>query len=106
MSARPALATLLLLAAAGAGCPSRELPPPPAWVADLPMVGTQIAKQWTRLASSGPEGLGAHVAPYVRDIVQLLLGELERFGFLLLYFFLAAVLLERVATPWQAHRRT
>ena len=31
MTARPALATLLLLAAAaGAGCPSRELPPPPA----------------------------------------------------------------------------
>ena len=29
MGARPALATLLLLAAAGAGRPSRELPPPP-----------------------------------------------------------------------------
>ena len=29
MGTRPALATLLLLAAAGAGCPSRELPPPP-----------------------------------------------------------------------------
>ena len=29
MGTRPALATLLWLAAAGAGCPSRELPPPP-----------------------------------------------------------------------------
>jgi len=71
---------------------SMELPPPPAWVADLPMVGPQIAEKWKRLASSGPEGLGAHVAPYARDIVQLVLGEMERFGFLLLDFFLAAVL--------------
>jgi predicted PurR-regulated permease PerM len=71
---------------------SMELPLPPAWVADLPLVGTQIKEQWTRLASSGPEGLGAQVAPYARDIVQLVLHELERFGLLLLDFFLAAVL--------------
>src|SRR5688572_18573918 len=71
---------------------SMELPQPPAWVADLPMVGTEIADQWTRLASSGPEGLGAQIAPYARYIVQLVLGELGRFGSLLLDFFLATAL--------------
>jgi predicted PurR-regulated permease PerM len=71
---------------------SIELPMPPAWVADLPMVGTQIAQRWARLASSGPEGIGAQVAPYARDIVELVLSQLERFGLLLLDFFLTAVL--------------
>src|SRR5262245_50349377 len=31
------------------------LPPPPGWVAGLPLVGAKLAAAWTRLSSAGPE---------------------------------------------------
>jgi predicted PurR-regulated permease PerM len=52
---------------------SRPLPPPPAWVPGLPLVGARITAEWQNLAGTGAEELAARVAPYVTDVARWLL---------------------------------
>lgn len=45
------------------------LPPPPAWVGDLPVFGERLSAAWAEEAGD-PERLGARVAPHVADAVH------------------------------------
>lgn len=80
------------IAAVGTHLREMELPQPPEWVSDLPMIGESIAAGWARLASAGPQGLGSQVAPYAAQLGGWLLEQLGRFGMLLVDFFLTALL--------------
>ena len=51
------------LTAAGKSVASNGLPPPPAWVGALPLVGERIATAWNQLAAGGTEGVFAKAMP-------------------------------------------
>ena len=45
----------------------RGLGPPPAWVANLPVVGERVTEKWAALSASGPEALVETLRPYARS---------------------------------------
>jgi predicted PurR-regulated permease PerM len=65
-----------------------RLPPPPAWIADLPVIGTPVADQWRLLAASSSGEIVGLVRPYVRTIGQWLVGAAGSLGGLILHLFL------------------
>lgn len=68
------------------------LPPPPAWVAGVPLVGAKLNDTWVRLSSGGPEGLATQIAPYASAVGRFVLGQLGSLGGTLLQFLLVVVL--------------
>lgn len=70
------------------GLVSRPLPPLPAWIGGLPLVGKKIAVEWQKLVGAPSEELAARVAPHARDIVRWLLAQAGGVGALLLQFLL------------------
>ncbi|HEX6811997.1 MAG TPA: AI-2E family transporter YdiK [Planctomycetota bacterium] len=64
------------------------LPPPPAWVASVPVVGTRAAEKWTELASAGPEGLPALVGPYLEQLGGWFVAQAGGVGRLAFHFVL------------------
>ena len=46
---------------------TKGLGPPPAWIDDIPLVGSQMAGEWQALAAGGPEALAAVLQPYGRS---------------------------------------
>jgi predicted PurR-regulated permease PerM len=70
---------------------ARPIPGLPDWVAGLPLVGTRIAAEWQKLASTSPDELAARVTPYLRDIARWLIVRAGGVGALLLQFLLTVV---------------
>ena len=68
------------------------LPPPPAWVGGLPLVGPKLQAAWAGLSSAGPEGLATQLTPYVSGVAGFLLGRLGGLGGTLLQFLLVVIL--------------
>ncbi len=71
---------------------SNGLPPPPAWVERIPLAGRQIAQEWTRLATSSHQDLAATVQPYVRGVVEWIVGSVGGAGRTLLHLALVLVI--------------
>jgi predicted PurR-regulated permease PerM len=65
-----------------------RMPPPPAWVADLPVIGTPVAEKWRHLAASSTGEIVALVRPYIRTSAQWLVGAAGSVGGLILHLFL------------------
>ena len=60
-----------------------RVPPPPAWVRDMPLVGERAAQGWEGFAALGPEDLRARLEPYRRSIAGWIL---QRAGGLAVFF--------------------
>jgi predicted PurR-regulated permease PerM len=71
---------------------SFTVPSPPAWVAELPLVGPNLAAEWATLAAASREDLAAQAAPYVRSVIQWFAGRAGGVGLTLLHFLLTAVI--------------
>lgn len=56
------------------------LPPPPAWLRQLPLVGEQTAQAWEQIAAKGIQELAAKVAPYAGDITKWFVAEVGNVG--------------------------
>jgi predicted PurR-regulated permease PerM len=69
-----------------------ELVELPAWIANLPVVGTQIAEAWAELATWGPEELTAKLEPYARGMVSWFVVEVGGFGIVALQFLLTIII--------------
>jgi len=41
-----------------------SVPPPPAWVESLPVVGAKVVKQWQHVVVIGPQGVSESLTPY------------------------------------------
>ncbi len=74
------------------GVGSLTLPPPPEWVAHLPLVGERIAAEWQTAATRGPEGIARQLAPYAKGVSSWLLAEAGSVGMLALHLLLTIVL--------------
>ena len=68
------------------------LPPPPDFVARLPVVGEKIAAHWTAVASGGAESLVGRLKPYASGIGKWAVAEAGTVGFIFVQFFLVVVL--------------
>jgi len=68
------------------------IPPPPEWLAGVPMVGEKVAAGWRNLASQGPEGLSAQVLPYANGFIRWFVGQLGGAGSMILQFLLTVVI--------------
>jgi predicted PurR-regulated permease PerM len=65
-----------------------HLPPPPAWVVGLPLVGGRAAAAWRDLEG---DALGVTLAPYAQGIAAWLLARLGSFGALALQLVLTVI---------------
>ncbi|MCX5833455.1 MAG: AI-2E family transporter YdiK [Deltaproteobacteria bacterium] len=68
------------------------LPPPPGWVGGLPLIGPRLAAGWQDLASAGPEGLYASLAPYAGKVVNWFVGQAGSVGMIVVQFLLTVVI--------------
>jgi len=64
------------------------IPPPPDWLARLPLVGPSLTDQWQQLSAIGHDELVARAAPYAQAAVQWLAGRVGGLGLLVLNFLL------------------
>jgi predicted PurR-regulated permease PerM len=69
-----------------------ELPPPPPWLGDLPMVGERLKLTWEQAVASGAKGLIAQLAPYLDDIARWFVSQAGSAGFVFVQFLLTALL--------------
>ena len=69
-----------------------SIPPPPARVAALPLVGSRLAAHWQQLASATPEDVSAHLAPYAREFVLWFVGQVGNIGLLVVQFLLTVIM--------------
>ena len=69
-----------------------KVPPPPDWVAGLPLIGSKLQHFWEGAAATGIEDYSARLAPYARTSTQWLINEAGDFGLLFLQFLLVVVI--------------
>lgn len=67
---------------------SNGLPPPPGWVAGLPLVGEKIAAFWAEHAAAGTSGLIAALTPYAGETGKWVFAQVGSLGGMLIQFLL------------------
>ena len=71
---------------------SMQVPPPPAWVANLPLVGERVAAIWQQVAVEGYSEIAARLAPYVKDIGRWIVGHAGSAGAVFVQLLLTVIL--------------
>jgi predicted PurR-regulated permease PerM len=71
---------------------SFKLPPPPAWLASLPLVGAKAVELWERVATVGIQDATVRVAPYAGGVIRWFAAQLGSVGVLLVEFLLTIIL--------------
>lgn len=71
---------------------ARGLPPAPAWLAELPVVGPKIREAWDQLASAGPAGLAAQLEPYFGKLTLWFVARAGGAGRLAFEFLLTVIM--------------
>ena len=67
---------------------SLGLPPPPSWLADVPLVGPRAVEAWQEVGDTGVRDLLQKVQPYAGTITQWFVGAVGSFGMVLVQFLL------------------
>ena len=69
-----------------------KVPPPPHWLAGLPVVGDKLQQFWQQFAAAGIEDLAARLAPYASVVTQWFAAEIGSFGLLFLQLMLTVII--------------
>jgi predicted PurR-regulated permease PerM len=69
-----------------------RLPPPPAWVEQLPMVGPRVSRAWNDIVVAAPAELAQKLEPYARDMGRWLIANIGSVGTLIVQFLLTVVI--------------
>ncbi len=69
--------------------PTVKIPPPPAWLEKIPMIGASTIERWQQFAAISPEDLSKHLAPYASKVVAWFVGQAGNFSLLVLHFLLS-----------------
>jgi predicted PurR-regulated permease PerM len=72
--------------------PNLRVPPPPPWLAGVPLVGPRAAERWLALAAMQPAELNAAMAPHVRTALAWFADKAGGFGSMVLHFLLTVVI--------------
>ncbi|KAB2922363.1 MAG: AI-2E family transporter YdiK [Dechloromonas sp.] len=76
------------LAATAQGVVDNGLPPPPAWLAGLPLIGERLDALWQQFAAGGAGGLVAMLTPYAASTGKWALAQVGGLGGMLIQFLL------------------
>ena len=68
-----------------------QLPPAPAWLGSLPVIGQQGTQLWLELTSGGAETLMARIVPYASGLTQWFVAQVGSFGVVFVEFLLTVV---------------
>jgi predicted PurR-regulated permease PerM len=80
------------LTAAGKSFAVDGLPPPPAWVKSVPLVGGRVAAAWAQLDAAGTNGIVTKVTPYAADTGKWVLAQVGGIGGMLIQFLLVVII--------------
>ena len=69
-----------------------DVPPPPGWLEQVPLVGARIAEEWRRLSAIGAEELATQAAPYISQALSWFAGQAGSLGLMVLQFMLTLVI--------------
>jgi predicted PurR-regulated permease PerM len=69
-----------------------KLPPPPGWVATLPLVGGRVAESWNTFREAGPESVVQRAAPYAVNAAQLVAAQAGSLGMLVVHVLLTVLI--------------
>jgi predicted PurR-regulated permease PerM len=65
-----------------------SLPPPPAWVGTIPVVGAKVVAQWQHLIDIGPSGISAFLTPYAGKALNWVAAMSGTAGMMIIQFIL------------------
>jgi predicted PurR-regulated permease PerM len=68
-----------------------EVPPPPAWVGNVPFLGSDLMMAWEKAAVTGLQDFMRKLAPYAGNAVRWFIAEVGSFGSLVLQFLLTVL---------------
>ena len=68
------------------------VPPPPEWVAGIPLVGPKLSGAWERTASGGPGSLAAQIEPYAGKLLNWFVSQIGGIGAMILQFLLTVIM--------------
>jgi|WetSurMetagenome_2_1015567.scaffolds.fasta_scaffold113763_2 predicted PurR-regulated permease PerM len=71
---------------------TQGLPPIPAWLSGIPLVGAKIAEAWGELASAGREDLAARLAPHAKSIIDWLADRIGGRVMMIVQFLLTVII--------------
>ena len=80
------------LVAWGSAVASFKMPPPPAWLGDIPLFGSELVTLWQRVQASAIAELIAKAAPYAGSAAGWLVGVLSGFGIVIVQFLLTLMI--------------
>lgn len=69
-----------------------KLPPAPAWLGGLPVIGQQGAQLWQDLAGDGAKTLTAKIVPYAGGLMKWFVTQIGSFGVVFVEFLLTVVI--------------
>lgn len=69
-----------------------RVPPPPDWVAALPLAGERLAAAWREVAADGGKGVLAWIAPHAGTVLKWFGAQLGGLGVILVQFLLTVVI--------------
>ena len=68
-----------------------QVPPPPSWVAGLPLVGARAVAAWQQVASDGVQVIIVKITPYAGDLTRWFATQMGSFGMVFLQFVLTVI---------------
>jgi predicted PurR-regulated permease PerM len=68
------------------------VPPPPTWVASLPLVGAKIASTWESITNSSFDVMVSYVTPYLPKLAEWFLSQAGSAGLLIFQFLLTVII--------------
>ncbi len=71
---------------------SFTVPPPPQWLASIPLAGARLADSWQQLAALSPEDLSARLAPHAGKFVSWFVSQAGSAGAMIFQFLLTVVI--------------
>jgi predicted PurR-regulated permease PerM len=74
------------------GLAAKQFPPPPDWLAGVPLAGPRAAEAWNEFAGTGFPEIAARIEPYTHDVTRWLLAEAGTVGLLLAQCLLIVIL--------------
>jgi predicted PurR-regulated permease PerM len=69
-----------------------ELPPPPDWIAKLPLLGEKIDAVWREIVADGGAAFLPKIAPYVGHAARWFAGQVGGFGLVVVQFLLTVLI--------------
>ena len=73
------------------GVAHNGVPPPPAWLQTLPLVGEKLSASWAQFAAESPAVIASKVTPYAADTGKWVLGQVGGLGGMLIQFLLVVI---------------